>query len=70
MILLVRYAATLALLIAVASQSVPSPVGDQTNLTLSGPGPYRFLDITRQGLPLTLTMTVVMPPLICRHVNF
>jgi len=52
-----------------ASQSFLSPVGYQTNLMVFGPGRYRFLDITRYGLPLTLTMTVVVPLLICRHFN-
>jgi di/tricarboxylate transporter len=52
-----------------ASQSFLSPVGYQTNLMVFGPGRYRFLDITRYGLPLTLTMTVVVPFLICRHFN-
>ena len=52
-----------------ASQSFLSPVGYQTNLMVFGPGRYRFLDITRYGLPLTLTMTVVVPYLICRHFN-
>jgi di/tricarboxylate transporter len=30
-----------------ASQSFLSPVGYQTNLKVSGPGRYRFLDISR-----------------------
>ena len=49
-----------------ASQSFLSPVGYQTNLMVFGPGRYRFLDIPRYGFPLTLTMTVVVPLLICR----
>jgi len=49
-----------------ASQSFLSPVGYQTNLMVFGPGRYRFLDIPRYGFPLTLTMTVVVPFLICR----
>jgi di/tricarboxylate transporter len=52
-----------------ASQSFLSPVGYQTNLMVFGPGRYRFLDITRYGLPLTLTMTMIVPLLICRHFN-
>ncbi|MEB3354931.1 MAG: SLC13 family permease [Cyanobacteriota bacterium] len=52
-----------------ASQSFLSPVGYQTNLMVFGPGRYRFLDIPRYGLPLTLTMTVIVPFLICRHFN-
>ena len=49
-----------------ASQSFLSPVGYQTNLMVFGPGRYRFLDIPRYGFPLTITMTVVVPFLICR----
>ena len=49
-----------------ASQSFLSPIGYQTNLMVFGPGRYRFLDIPRYGFPLTLTMTVVVPLLICR----
>ncbi len=52
-----------------ASQSFLSPVGYQTNLMVFGPGRYRFLDITRYGLPLTFTMTMIVPLLICRHFN-
>jgi di/tricarboxylate transporter len=50
-----------------ASQSFLSPVGYQTNLMVFGPGRYHFLDIPRYGLPLTLTMTLLVPLLICRH---
>lgn len=52
-----------------ASQSFLSPVGYQTNLMVFGPVRYKFLDITRYGLPLTFTMTLVVPLLICRHFN-
>jgi di/tricarboxylate transporter len=50
-----------------ASQSFLSPVGYQTNLMVFGPGRYRFLDIARYGLPLTVAMTVTVPFLICRY---
>jgi len=50
-----------------ASQSFLSPVGYQTNLMVFGPGRYRFLDVARYGVPLTLTMTVLVPWLICRQ---
>ena len=56
-----------ALLITVlfgASQSFLTPVGYQTNLMVFGPGRYRFLDVTRYGLGLTLIMTVLVPALI------
>jgi di/tricarboxylate transporter len=49
-----------------ASQSFLSPVGYQTNLMVFGPGRYRFLDVARYGLPLTVVMTVTVPFLICR----
>jgi di/tricarboxylate transporter len=52
-----------------ASQSFLSPVGYQTNLMVFGPGRYRFLDIPRYGLPLTMSMTLLVPLLICRHFN-
>ncbi|MCT0247639.1 SLC13 family permease [Synechococcus sp. CS-205] len=48
-----------------ASQSFLSPVGYQTNLMVFGPGRYRFLDVARYGMPLTLTMTLLVPWLIC-----
>ena len=49
-----------------ASQSFLSPVGYQTNLMVFGPGRYRFLDVPRYGLPLTVVMTLTAPFLICR----
>ena len=60
----------LALLITVlfgASQSFLTPVGYQTNLMVFGPGRYRFLDVTRYGLGLTLIMTALIPALILWH---
>ena len=59
-----------ALLITVlfgASQSFLTPVGYQTNLMVFGPGRYRFLDVTRYGLGLTLIMTALIPALILWH---
>ena len=50
-----------------ASQSFLSPVGYQTNLMVFGPGRYRFLDVARYGVPLTITMTLLVPWLICRQ---
>jgi di/tricarboxylate transporter len=32
-----------------------------------GPGRYRFLDMTRYGLPLTLGLALIVPWLICRR---
>jgi di/tricarboxylate transporter len=50
-----------------ASQSFLTPIGYQTNLMVFGPGRYRFLDMTRYGAPLTITLALVVPWLICRH---
>ena len=47
-----------------ASNSYMTPIGYQTNTMVYGPGGYRFLDFTRVGLPLTLTLTLVVPWLI------
>ena len=48
-----------------ATHSYLSPIGYQTNLMVFGPGRYRFLDIARYGLPLTIAMTILVPFLIC-----
>ena len=56
-----------ALLITVlfgASQSFLTPMGYQTNLMVFGPGRYRFLDVTRYGIGLTILMTLMIPGLI------
>ena len=50
-----------------ASQSFLSPVGYQTNLMVFGPGRYRFLDVARYGIPLTITMTLLVPWLVCHQ---
>jgi di/tricarboxylate transporter len=50
-----------------ASQSFLTPIGYQTNLMVYGPGRYRFLDMTRYGAPLTITLALVVPLLICRY---
>lgn len=49
-----------------ASQSFLSPVGYQTNLMVFAPGRYRFLDVSRYGIPLTIVMTISVPFLLCR----
>lgn len=49
-----------------ASQSFLSPVGYQTNLMVFAPGRYRFLDVSRYGIPLTVVMTISVPFLLCR----
>ncbi|WP_320666593.1 SLC13 family permease [Prochlorococcus sp. MIT 1307] len=56
-----------ALLITVlfgASQSFLTPMGYQTNLMVFGPGRYRFFDVTRYGIGLTVLMTFMIPALI------
>ncbi|GCE65628.1 SLC13 family permease [cyanobiont of Ornithocercus magnificus] len=47
-----------------ASQSFLTPMGYQTHLMVFGPGRYRFLDVFRYGLGLTLLMTLLVPALI------
>ncbi len=47
-----------------ASQSFLTPMGYQTNLMVYGPGRYKFLDVTRYGLGLTIIMTITVPALI------
>lgn len=49
-----------------ASQSFLSPVGYQTNLMVFAPGRYRFLDVSRYGIPLTVVMTISIPFLLCK----
>jgi len=47
-----------------ASQSFLTPMGYQTNLMVYGPGRYRFFDIARYGLGLTIIMSLSIPALI------
>ena len=49
-----------------ASQSLIL-IGYQTNLMVFGPGRYRFLDMARYGAPLTITLALTTPWLICRQ---
>ena len=39
-------------------------MGYQTNLMVFGPGRYRFFDVTRYGIGLTVLMTFMIPGLI------
>ena len=50
-----------------ASQSFLTPMGYQTHLMVFAPGRYRFLDVFRYGLGLTLLMTLLVPALILWH---
>ena len=50
-----------------ASHSFLTPIGYQTNLMVFAPGRYRFLDLTRYGLPLSIGFAFIVPWLICRQ---
>jgi di/tricarboxylate transporter len=47
-----------------ASNSYLTPIGYQTNTMVYAPDGYKFLDFTRVGLPLNLSLTVITPLLI------
>ena len=56
--------AIILLVLFAASQSYLTPMGYQTNLMVYGPGRYKFLDIAKYGLGLTIIMSVFIPLLI------
>ncbi|MBC6438634.1 MAG: SLC13 family permease [Rhodobacteraceae bacterium] len=53
----------IAVMIA-ASASFATPIGYQTNMLVYGPGGYRFTDFMKAGLPLTLSLGLVVSAVI------
>ena len=47
-----------------ASCAFATPIGYQTNTLVYGPGGYRFADFMRIGIPLNLTMSVIVSAII------
>lgn len=47
-----------------ASSSFSTPVGYQTNMLVYGPGGYKFTDFFRVGIPLNLSMSVLVSAVI------
>ncbi|KAG2491903.1 hypothetical protein HYH03_009855 [Edaphochlamys debaryana] len=52
-----------------ASSDFSTPIGYQTNLMVSGPGGYRFLDYTRFGLPLQFITALITIPICVLYFN-
>ncbi|GLI68061.1 hypothetical protein VaNZ11_012389 [Volvox africanus] len=52
-----------------ASSDFSTPIGYQTNLMVSGPGGYRFLDYTRFGLPLQFIAGLITVPICVFYFN-
>jgi len=47
-----------------ASCAFATPIGYQTNTLVYGPGGYRFTDFMRIGIPLNLTMSLLVSSVI------
>ena len=47
-----------------ASASFATPIGYQTNMMVYGPGGYRFTDFMRIGIPLNLSMGLIVSAVI------
>ena len=47
-----------------ASASFATPIGYQTNMLVYGPGGYKFTDFMRIGIPLNLSMGVIVSAVI------
>jgi di/tricarboxylate transporter len=43
-----------------ASACFATPIGYQTNMLVYGPGGYRFTDFMRVGIPLNISLGVVV----------
>jgi len=47
-----------------ASASFATPIGYQTNMLVYGPGGYRFTDFLRVGIPLNLSIGIIVSVMI------
>ena len=61
-----RLAGAIPCWLLAVSRPIPdlSPIGNQTNLMVFGPGRYLFLDVLRYGWPLSLLYALTVPALV------